>query len=288
MQNIYYVYIYLDPRKQGNFYYQENNLSLIFNYEPFYVGAGKNKRLYDHLQEAKRTHKNSYKINKIKAILNLGYEPIIYKLCENMSFNNSRLLEKYICKIIGRNDLQLGPLTNLTDGGEGVVGCKNIVGWATGLTKETDKRIEDKSIKVAQGLKKYYKTHSHHSKGSVNRFTEETLNKMSKAKLNKPGNRKGKKNSAEHNYKMAQSKKGKKQTKESNKKRSTTLKTTLKLKKEQITEPIIQYSLNNEYLKEYKNYYYAQWEYDIQGILQVLKGKRKSCGGFIWKYKKDI
>jgi hypothetical protein len=40
--NSFYVYIYLDPRKPGKFHYGE----YCFDYEPFYVGKGKDNRMF--------------------------------------------------------------------------------------------------------------------------------------------------------------------------------------------------------------------------------------------------
>lgn len=42
---IFYVYIYFDPRKPGNWVYGE----FIFEFEPFYAGKGKDDRIDDHL-----------------------------------------------------------------------------------------------------------------------------------------------------------------------------------------------------------------------------------------------
>lgn len=110
----FYVYIYLDPRKPGN--YEYNNFK--FSYEPFYVGRGKNNRWRprDH-----RSTESPYLLNKLKKI---GHDNI-FVCFYNKYFNNledSKIKEKELIKSIGRN--KKGPLCNLTDGGEGIVGYK--------------------------------------------------------------------------------------------------------------------------------------------------------------------
>ncbi len=83
--NKFYVYIYLDPRKKGNFIYGEYE----FNYEPFYVGKGSNNRCYNHLLKSNLNNKdNLFKSNKIKKIIKLGYDlkkGFIIKQKENMT-----------------------------------------------------------------------------------------------------------------------------------------------------------------------------------------------------------
>jgi hypothetical protein len=56
--NNFYTYIYLDPRKPGNFKYGKYE----FNYEPFYVGKGYNERCYIHL----KCKDDYFKTRKIK------------------------------------------------------------------------------------------------------------------------------------------------------------------------------------------------------------------------------
>jgi hypothetical protein len=113
---MFYVYVYLDPRKPGTYNYNEYS----FDYEPFYVGKGCGKRYLAHLKENKKSYKN----NKIKAILNESLKPIIIKLKENLIECSALKLEIDIIKIIGRLDLKIGPLTNLTAGGESITGFK--------------------------------------------------------------------------------------------------------------------------------------------------------------------
>lgn len=108
---IHYVYVYLDTRKNGKFIYDD----LEFDYEPFYVGQGKNNRYMSGLKEG-----SIYKKRKINKIYQSGLEPMVIKLYDNLEYENALILEIETISKIGRYNLQKGPLVNLTDGGEGV------------------------------------------------------------------------------------------------------------------------------------------------------------------------
>jgi len=115
---MYYVYILKNPI---------NNL-------PFYVGVGKQNRKsgcvreQQHikdavkLREGKKLHRpNKHKLHTILQILDAGMEVTIDIAAwyddEKLAFaEEMRLIAMY-----GRSDMGLGPLTNLTDGGEGVI-----------------------------------------------------------------------------------------------------------------------------------------------------------------------
>ncbi len=112
--NKYYVYVLLDKSKPGIHKFND----LEFEYEPFYVGKGTGDRIITTLIKNKsfyRTHKH----NRIKSIKNRGYDIIAQKIYENLGNEESLEIEKKIIKLIGRRDLHLGTLTNLTDGGDG-------------------------------------------------------------------------------------------------------------------------------------------------------------------------
>lgn len=112
----YYVYVLLDPRKPGVFKYG----NWKFDFEPFYVGKGKGIRAYEHL--TKVVGRNLHKNRKINKIILEGLQPeVCFKKVE-LSETEAHLLEIKLIAKIGRNDLGLGPLTNLTDGGEGMSG----------------------------------------------------------------------------------------------------------------------------------------------------------------------
>lgn len=83
--------------------------------EPFYVGIGKtNKRAYS------KSGRTMY-WNRI--VQKHGYTvDIIY---EHISWDEACKIEQYLISFYGRADLGLGPLINMTNGGEGVNGWKH-------------------------------------------------------------------------------------------------------------------------------------------------------------------
>lgn len=112
-----YVYVLLDTRKPGEYVYG----NYTFKYLPFYVGKGCGNRRHHH------TDPNSWKYNPfkgrvIKKILDTTGKPpkIKIKYCANEEAALAK--EIHLIKTIGRYNVKEGPLTNLTDGGEGVSG----------------------------------------------------------------------------------------------------------------------------------------------------------------------
>lgn len=110
---VFYVYVYLDPRKPGNYVYGEYE----FDYEPFYIGKGCNGRAYIHLKGNGYNKFFDRKIKKIQRVCKC--DPIIIKYKEILMEQSSLDLEIKMIATIGRHDLKLGPLCNLTDGGDG-------------------------------------------------------------------------------------------------------------------------------------------------------------------------
>jgi len=121
--NNYYIYIYLDPRKSGKYLYGEYE----FEYKPFYIGKGKNRRYLD------KCGRNPIFKNKINKIKKSELEPIIIKLYENLNEKESFEKEIELIEKFGRIELGTGPLVNMTIGGDGKSG--NIV------SEETKKKI---------------------------------------------------------------------------------------------------------------------------------------------------
>ena len=167
MENKYYIYIYLDPRKPGLFSYKfKDNEELVLNYEPFYVGKGSGDRMYKHKSKTKELRRQ-HMLNKInKIILETGKEPIILKYKDNLTNDESYFIEEIIVDIIGRINVGTGPLINKARGGFGSNGYIH--------SKET---LEKMSI----SMKNYYKNHKHCLSG-ISR-SQETKDKISKSRM---------------------------------------------------------------------------------------------------------
>lgn len=114
---MFYVYIYLDTRKSGSFQYGD----LVFNHEPFYIGKGKGRRFSVHLRTKRESDLKLPRVRTVRAILKEGREPEI-KIIPVSSEDEAFALEVELIKKIGRRDLKKGPLTNLSDGGDGSAG----------------------------------------------------------------------------------------------------------------------------------------------------------------------
>lgn len=80
--------------------------------EVFYIGIGKRKgRAHTHYGRNKHWH---HIVNKVEYSVQI--------IAENISYQKALDLEKNLIRTIGRRDLGLGPLVNMTDGGEGSLG----------------------------------------------------------------------------------------------------------------------------------------------------------------------
>lgn len=107
----YYIYIFLDESKPGEFIYDDFSLE----YEPFYVGKGTGDRITTSLLD----RESPFKVNKINKVKRSGGKIISIKLYENLENEESLEVEKMVISKIGRRDLGLGTLVNQTDGGDG-------------------------------------------------------------------------------------------------------------------------------------------------------------------------
>ena len=96
--------------------------ALLRNGVPFYVGKGKAFRIFEHKTEATKTNANSHKLNIIRKLLKGGKE-IEYKIYKFFEDDiNAWKLEIKLIHEYGRLIDKSGILTNVTKGGDGVLG----------------------------------------------------------------------------------------------------------------------------------------------------------------------
>ena len=145
---MYYVYAYLRP--DGT---------------PYYIGKGKDKRVYANHRVKVPTDKSKIKI-----------------IAHNLSEHESFLLETRLISLYGRKDLGTGVLRNLTNGGEGESG------WV--MPQDVKQKIS--STKQGQAPWNLGKEHSATTKEKLCNawkkrapVSAETKRKMSKAHKNK-------------------------------------------------------------------------------------------------------
>lgn len=91
---------------------------------PIYVGMGSRDRHLHHLKFVSKGKSldNPHLENKLKKLLSQNKLPKIEKVLENVSAQDAKLMEVKLIQEYGRADLGLGPLTNLTNGGDGRCG----------------------------------------------------------------------------------------------------------------------------------------------------------------------
>lgn len=85
---------------------------------PFYVGKGISQRVFCHERDAVNTTLRSHKLNTIRALHSAG-EQVGYSIELMASEAEALARERELIQMHGRHDLGTGPLTNMTDGGEG-------------------------------------------------------------------------------------------------------------------------------------------------------------------------
>lgn len=124
--------------------------------EPFYVGKGQDNRPSYHIKEAQKSSTNDtnrHKIHTIRKILRDGYNVDIKIVFRTKIEQDALDREIELIALYGRADLGLGPLTNMTDGGEGTSGTiRDRSGSNNGMygkhhKEETVKTISEKRRK---------------------------------------------------------------------------------------------------------------------------------------------
>lgn len=135
----FYVYILLDPRKPGPYFYGFNDSTIEFSHEPYYVGKGKGKRWSHHFYDRdKEETTNLLKYRKIKKLKALGYPPMVTFIFSGPDENLAYEVEEETIKAIGRYSKGQGPLLNVTEG-RGMTGAAGFT-----LSDEAKKKISAK------------------------------------------------------------------------------------------------------------------------------------------------
>lgn len=122
---IFYVYVLMDPRHPGPCIYSYCGRNISFPFLPIYVGKGRGNRMKHHTQQALRETKHTRKLDKLRKIHASGHRVIELQVSDYCSNDVALRKETLLIKAIGRLDLKKGPLTNNTDGGEGVAGYRH-------------------------------------------------------------------------------------------------------------------------------------------------------------------
>lgn len=95
---------------------------------PFYIGKGTLERCQDHFKEAARWDGvrckgiNAYKLRKILKAGKEGVQVLVEFVVKDVDEDYAHRVEVWSIHLWGRHDKKCGPLTNKTDGGEGVSG----------------------------------------------------------------------------------------------------------------------------------------------------------------------
>lgn len=245
--DIFYVYAYLDPRKPGEFIYGDYK----FDFEPFYIGKGMKSRCLRHMKHLNKNDRNPIKINKINRIIKDGLKPIIIKIKENLSNEESLKLEIELISLIGRTCDESGILTNYSTGGETYIGYKHKQDYIDKLNRPVVKYDLDGNI-----VEEYK---SVDEAGKKNNTHPQTISQIC------GGGIKIYKNKYIFKYKDDPFEK-----RTRNKKQYPVIR--------------IDYNFNK---KEYESSTQASIENNLSTshIGQVCMGERFQCGGFLWRYK---
>lgn len=174
MDNRFFVYALLNPMKTGTFKYGKYE----FEHEPFYIGKGCDDRIKEHLRPSSMNFRN-FKNKVIKKIIAGGAEPLAVVISNNMFECDAFSVERSLISTIGRRDKKAGPLTNLTDGGEGVSGQVRSASYRKKISDNNRNRIVSELTrkKISESLRGKI------GRNTGNRHSLQTKKKISKSKM---------------------------------------------------------------------------------------------------------
>jgi len=195
--------------------------------EPFYIGIGISPNRCKSKNNRNKHWKNIVKLTNYRIDI----------LLNNLTWEEACKKEKEFIKLYGRKDLKLGPLVNLTDGGDG--GCGYVMSDETKLKMSIANSGENNGF--------FKKSHSNESKEKMSQsakgriITEEVKNKISNSLSGENCFWFGKKLSEEHKKKLSERATG----------HSTSEDTKLKLRKNSPKGIRLYKIINNELITYY-------------------------------------
>lgn len=265
----YYIYAFLDKSKPGKYLYED----IKFEYEPFYIGKGCDDRII----VSKYDRESPFKVRKIKKIIANGGEIISIKIFENLENLKSLEIEKELIRKIGRRDLNLGPLTNQTDGGDGRINSPH--------SDETKKKISE--TKRSQNRKGYSLPEQQIeylkliNSGENNPFygknhTKEVKEDHSKRVSGQNHPMFGKKHSKETIEKI-----------KTNRLKSINLENQIRISKESNSKKILQFDLDGNFIQEFESIKEASNYTKLSESLigKTCRGVVKNPRKFLFKFK---
>lgn len=108
----FYVYVYTNPLKPGNFSYK----SASFKYEPFYIGKGTGNRAYRHIWKCNGGD-NRLKKSVLNNLKEFNLKNYIVFVKSGLTHDESITLEAKLISEIGQIIKGKGPLTNIMEKG---------------------------------------------------------------------------------------------------------------------------------------------------------------------------
>ena len=228
-----------------------------------------------------------------KAWNKYGEDSFKFEMIETCSVDELDDREKYWIDYYQCNCSKTRHGYNVTDGGEGAYGNKNVIGrihihngeihkmiypeefeeyekqgFVKGMPQElTEKFVKNRNVKCGE---------EHWAFGK--KYSDEHKRKISEANKGKPSWIKGKHWDEEHKEMLRISSTGKNHTEESKRKIS-----------ESKQKAVVQYDKNEKKISEYVSAIEAENKTGIgrSHISQCCNGKRKSAGGYIWRFKNE-
>ena len=284
----------------NNFIYRRSGIYAITNKINGYKYVGKSKNITNRLGQHKsllRNNHHTYRTGELsllqKAWNKYGEDAFEFKILEFCDVDKLNEREQYWIDYYKCNHSKYRQGYNVTDGGEGAYSNQNVKGRIQVHNGEVQKMIYPNELQIYE------------QQGFVRGFLLKTIEKINKNRNPKYGDEHwgyGKHLSDDHKRKISESNKGKpswikeKHWDDEHKekiRRSLIGRKQSKETREKILEakqkPIIQYNKNKEKIAEYISAVEAEKLTGVgrSHISQCCNGKRKSAGGYIWRFKNE-